>query len=69
MFILNKISFRFFFSSEEFSNNKELLSTIDKMSLKLHGQLTHISKHVNNKIQIMNTINRKALRGSYICFY
>ena len=30
MFILNKISFRFLLSSEAFSNNRELLSTIDK---------------------------------------
>ena len=47
-FIFNKISFCFLLSSEEFSSNSELLSIIDKISLKLHGKLAHISKYVNN---------------------
>ena len=33
----NKISFHFLLSLEAFSNNRELLSTTDKMSGKLHG--------------------------------
>ena len=61
MFILNKISFHFLLSSEAFSNNRELLSTIDKMSWKLHGQLTRMSKFVDNKIQIMKAIKQKAV--------
>ena len=55
--------------TEAFSNNSELLSTIDKMSWKLHEQLTHISKNVNIKIQVMKAINQKALRDSYKFFY
>ena len=69
MFIFNKIGFRFLLSSEAFSNNSELLSTIDKMSRKLHGQLTHTSKCLNNKIQIIKAINQKPIRDSYKCFY
>ena len=54
---------------EAFSNNSELLSTIDEMSWKLHGKLTHVSKNVNIKIQIMKAINQKALMDSCKCFY
>ena len=38
------------------------------MSLKLHGQLTHVNKYINNKMQIMKVINQKALWDSYKCF-
>ena len=35
MFILDKISFRFLLTSEAFSNNRELLSAIDKNAMKI----------------------------------
>ena len=54
---------------EAFSNNSELLSTIDKMSWKLHGKLTYVSKKLNKKIQIMKAVNQKAWKVSYKCFY
>ena len=54
---------------EAFSNNSELLPTIDKMSCKLHGKLTKLSKNLNIKIQIMKAINQKVLRDTYKCFY
>ena len=34
---------------EAFSNNSKMLSIIDKMSWKLHGKLTHVSKNVDIK--------------------
>ena len=69
MFIFTKISFCFLVLSETFSNNSELLSIIDNISLKLQGKLTHISKYLKNKKRIIKTISQKAPRGSYKCFY
>ena len=67
--ILRSFQEKLFYRTWRTSNNRELLSTIDKMSWKLHGQLTQISKYVNNKMQFMKTINQKAPNDSYKCFY
>ena len=68
MFIFIKKSFCFLLLLEAFLKSSELLSIIDKVSLKLHGKLTYVSKYLNNKIQIMKKINQKALRDSYKFF-
>ena len=49
MFILNKINFHFILSLEAFLKT-ELLSTINKMSSKLHGWLTNISKYIEEVV-------------------
>ena len=31
--------------------------------------ITHISKYVSNKIQVIKATNKKSVNGSYKCFY